>query len=257
MNEQVQQPQPEDVKDPETLVKEPNQLPPEPAESVEENTGAQEPDDAKPASDDAVADDVTDAGVQDLSSSEPALPVEEPVQEKVEEVLVQAQPSTKDESEEAKYLNTVRVEGSEIQKRMLAAIETFVERMPIKTELVPRNAFLAQHEFLQHLLWLSEKEYEDFRQGWNVLLVYFSANYGQPTPRSPTPISEYNINRYLHAWERGEARCQAYMNFMTLLRATFKVETRKHDIKTIVLERVAPDVLSEKGLNNLKRFYGA
>ena len=198
----------------------------------------------------------------------PTPTVEEPVQEVVEakaEVVevqepVKAEPATSTEAareltEEEQYLEKIRVEGTVEQKRMLAAIETFVQNLRPKTVIEPDKGVRYQYEFLQHLLWILEKDYDVFRAGWNVLLVYFGLNHGRSTPSEYTALSEYSTTRFLFAWNKGEERCNAYRNLITLLRATRNKDTRKHDIKTIMIDKIAPDVISQKAVDNLKKFY--
>jgi len=198
----------------------------------------------------------------------PAPEVEEPVQEVVEvkpEVVeeqepVKAEPATSTEApreltEEEQYLEKIRVEGTVEQKRMLAAIETFVQNLRPKTVIEPDKGVRYQYEFLQHLLWILEKDYDVFRAGWNVLLVYFGLHHGRSTPSEYTALSEYSTTRFLFAWNKGEERCNAYRNLITLLRATRNKDTRKHDIKTIMIDKIAPDVISQKAVDNLKKFY--
>lgn len=198
----------------------------------------------------------------------PVPEVEEPVQEVVEakpEVVevkepVKAEPATSTEApreltEEEQYLEKIRIEGTVEQKRMLAAIETFVQNLRPKTVIEPDKGVRYQYEFLQHLLWILEKDYDVFRAGWNVLLVYFGLHHGRSTPSDYTALSEYSTTRFLFAWNKGEERCNAYRNLITLLRATRNKETRKHDIKTIMIDKIAPDVISQKAVDNLKKFY--
>lgn len=212
---------------------------------------------------------VQEPAVEVTETSETPTPtVEEPVQEvveaKVEVVEVQesvkAEPATSTEaprelSEEEQYLEKIRVDGTVEQKRMLAAIETFVQNLRPKTVIDPDKGVRFQYEFLQHLLWILEKDYDAFRAGWNVLLVYFSLHHGRSTPSDYTALSEYSTTRFLFAWNKGEERCNAYRNLITLLRATRNKDTRKHDIKTIMIDKIAPDVITQKAVDNLKKFY--
>ena len=184
------------------------------------------------------------------------------VVEKVQELIkpTQAEPATSTEaarelSEEEQYLEKIRTDGTVEQKRMLAAVETFVQNLRPKTVIDPDKGVRFQYEFLQHLLWVLEKDYDAFRAGWNVLLVYFSLHHGRSTPSDYTALSEYSTTRFLFAWNKGEERCNAYRNLITLLRATRNKETRKHDIKTIMIDKIAPDVISQKAVDNLKKFY--
>lgn len=158
-------------------------------------------------------------------------------------------------SEEEQYLNKIRIDGTMEQKRILAAIETFCEQLRPKAEIPPEKACQYQHEFLQHLVWIVEKEYEVFKAGWNVLLVYFSAYHGQNSASRYSALSEYNTDRYLFAWNKGTDKVNAYRGLTTLLRATRNKATRKHDIKTLSMDRVAPNVITDRGLSNLKQFY--
>lgn len=162
---------------------------------------------------------------------------------------------TRELSEEEKYLENIRAKGTVEQQRMLAAIETFCEQMRPKSQIEAEKGVKFQHEFLKHLLWIIGKDYETFRAGWNVLSIYFSVYHGSNTAQSYSALSEFSTNRFLHAWTKGEDQSNAYKNLITLLRATRNKETRKHDIKTIDLAKVAPNVISEDGLSNLKKFY--
>lgn len=159
-------------------------------------------------------------------------------------------------SEEEAYLKKVKDSGTEAQKRILAAVETFQQALDPKRPATPEAISAAQHEFLQHLLWILKKEYEVFRGAWNALLVHFSVYHGVSTPSNYSALTEYSTDRYLYAWTKGEHTATTYRNLITVLRATRNKERRQHDIKTIVLEKVGPEVLNEHMLSNLKKFYG-
>lgn len=216
------------------------------------------------------AEEVTEPEVTVIETAEVPTPApeekpestEEKTEEIVQEVVtsVQTEPATSTEaprelSEEEQYLEKIRVDGTVEQKRMLAAIETFVQNLRPKTVIDPDKGVRFQYEFLQHLLWILEKDYDAFRAGWNVLLVYFSLHHGRSTPSDYTALSEYSTTRFLFAWNKGEERCNAYRNLITLLRATRNKDTRKHDIKTIMIDKIAPDVITQKAVDNLKKFY--
>ena len=170
-------------------------------------------------------------------------------------VFTQKSDDMQEPNEELDYINKMRTEGTEIQKRILAAIETFVGQMQPRVAIIPTKGVSYQYEFLQHLLWLLEKNYEEFRGGWNLLLVYFSVFHGKPTAANYSALSEFSTNRFLPFWTKGEDKADAYRNLITVLRATRNRATRKHDINTISLERIAPGVLSSQALDNLKTFY--
>lgn len=212
------------------------------------------------------AEEVTEPEVTVIETAEVPTPAPEEKSEVTEEIVqevvtsVQTEPATSTEaprelSEEEQYLEKIRVDGTTEQKRMLAAIETFVQNLRPKTVIDPNKGVRYQYEFLQHLLWILEKDYDIFRAGWNVLLVYFSLHHGRSTPSDYTALSEYSTTRFLFAWNKGEERCNAYRNLITLLRATRNKDTRKHDIKTIMIDKIAPDVITQKAVDNLKKFY--
>ena len=164
-------------------------------------------------------------------------------------------PVNSDKSEEELYLDKIRESGTIEQKRILAAVETFAEKMKPRVEIEPIKGAAIQVEFLDHLLWILKKDYETFRAAWNVLLVYFSLYHGTNNARNYTALSEFSTTRFLFAWTKGIDKCNCYRNLITLLRATRNKDTRKHDIKTINLAFVGPNVLGEDELNNLKQFY--
>lgn len=212
------------------------------------------------------AEEVTEPEVTVIETAEVPTPAPEEKSEVTEEIVqevvtsVQTEPAASTEaprelSEEEQYLEKIRVDGTVEQKRMLAAIETFVQNLRPKTVIDPDKGVRYQYEFLQHLLWILEKDYDIFRAGWNVLLVYFSLHHGRSTPSDYTALSEYSTTRFLFAWNKGEERCNAYRNLITLLRATRNKDTRKHDIKTIMIDKIAPDVITQKAVDNLKKFY--
>lgn len=210
------------------------------------NITAEMPQEADP-----VADGSLEKLMETVSTAAPVV-----VAAPVVEVAAAAPASTSDKSEEELYLDKVRESGTIEQKRMLAALETFVAQMKPRVEIEPSKGVIFQAEFLEHLLWLLKKDYEAFRGGWNVLLVYFSLYHGVNSARSYTALSEFSTTRFLFAWTKGVDKCNCYRNLITLLRATRNKDTRKHDIKTINLAFVGPNVIGEDELNNLKQFYG-
>lgn len=162
---------------------------------------------------------------------------------------------TKQKSEEELYLDNIRENGTMEQKRILIAVEDFASRMVPKADINPAKGAGIQQEFLEHLLWALRKDYEIFRGCWNVLLVYFALYHGVNSVRNYTALSEYSTMRFLFAWTKGADKCSTYGNLITLLRATRHKDTRKHDIKTISLDKIGVNVFGEKEINNLKQFY--
>lgn len=273
MSEEVQQPQEELNKLSEALEET------MPASDTAEVTEVPQEEVTQPAVTETVATET--AVVEQSTEAQPAPAVEEPQPEK--EVVqtptiedVQENPVQKPEvkiqavqkpavvevkdpaakSEEEAYFDKIRESGTVEQKRCLAAIESFVQQFAPRTEIQASKATRIQNDFLSHLLWAIEKDFEVFKSCWSVFVVYFAAYHGVNTPQKHSALSEYNTNRYLHAWDKGEDRCFAYRDLITLLRATRNKETRRHDIKTINLDKVGQNVISERGRSNLKQFYG-
>lgn len=232
------------------------ETPAAPAEEVKD-AGAEAGEGAMPAlnvntempqESDPIADGSMEAALDKLPTQPPAADVAE--LENIDSAVTEP-----DLSEEETYLNEIRISGTEVQKRMLAAIDTFCDQIRPKRPVEPEDGVKYQYEFLRHLLWLLAKDYTDFRGGWNVLLVYFYLNHGQANAGSYSALSELSATRFLFAWTKGEETCEAYRNLITLLRATRNKETRKHDIKTINLSAIAPTLLGDKEMDNLKKFY--
>jgi hypothetical protein len=211
---------------------------------IDEKPEAIEPTDESPAEEAPASE--PEPAVEEKRSAEPE-PIVAPVPD--------ASKSTEPISDELSYLEKIRIDGTHVQKRTLAALESFVQEFPARTDIVPDKAARIQSDLLSNLLWTIERDFEEFKQGWNVALVFFAAHYGKPTPTNHSAISEYSTHRYFFAWNKSEDQLNAYRGLVTLLRTTRDRNTRRHDVKSIDLDRVAPNVLSERGLNNLKSFY--
>jgi len=226
--------------------------------------------------DTAVQDGALEAteAAQESGAKEPAIPAPEPevkqpevsVVETVKEtVVLTPEPVVDTEAlapeksvqltDEEAYIEKIRTEGTVEQKRILAAVESFSEKLNPRRPATDAIINEAQQEFLGHLQWALNKDYEVFRQVWNVILVYFAIHHGKPTQANYSAISEYSTNRSLHSWSKGEEKCDAYRNLLTLIRMTRHSATRKHDVKAVSLEKIAPNVVAQKQLENLQKFY--
>lgn len=158
-------------------------------------------------------------------------------------------------TEEEAFLADVAVNGTEVQKRMLNAICDFSFRLRPKAPIQPADCNKAQHEFLRHLQWLLKKDFNEFRQGWATLLIYFSVNHGTPTPRDYSALSEYSATRYMNHWSKSNEEAQLFTDLITLLRTTRNASTRKHNVKMISLEKIGVGLFTDKEISNLKQFY--
>lgn len=160
------------------------------------------------------------------------------------------------DNDNVKYLDGVREQGTELQKRALAAIENFVQGMRPRQPLDEAKAITVQRDFLSHLLSILKKDYADFKPAWTTLLVYFAEHHGQrPTAKDYTALSEYSTDRYTFAW-KDQDKMAAYTGLVTLLRATRNTATRKQDAKTVRIDLISPSVLDQKMISNLQQFYG-
>lgn len=194
-------------------------------------------------------------GVKDESVKEDSV-VEEAAAETVADPEPEETPQVeKDMSEEAAYLAKIRVSGTEGQKKILAAIELYCERFRPRAPVNGSEGVKWQYEFLLHALKLINSEYDVFKSGWNVLLVFFKENHGRSSVSNTSPISDGPASRFGPYWERGEETWAAYKNIFELLRSTRDPATRKMNVKNIVLERLGPGLITEDGLRNLRRFY--
>ena len=196
-------------------------------------------------------------GVKDESMKEDSV-VEEVAAETVTEPAPAPEDATgveEDMTEEAAYLAKIRVSGTEGQKKILAAIELYCERFRPRAPVTGTEGVKWQYEFLLHALKLINSEYDVFKAGWNVLLVFFKENHGRSSVSNTSPISDGPASRFGPYWERGEETWAAYKNIFELLRSTRDPATRKMNVKNIVLERLGPGLITEDGLRNLRRFY--
>lgn len=222
------------------------------SDTTEEETEVSQPAHlgTQDASTQAAADD--QAGAQTEVTEPVAVPAPVPALEEAVEV-VEASPEL---TEEEAYLEKIRESGTLEQKRILAAVETFVELFDPKKPLSAEAAVAGQHEFLQHMLWLLKKEYETFKGGWNALLVYFAVHHGNPSPANYSALSEYSAHRARHAWAKSPDLLLAFENLIAVLRATRVKATRQHDVKRLAFDKIGSEALTEQGLSNLKKFYG-
>ena len=194
-------------------------------------------------------------GVKDESVKEDSV-VEEVAAETVADPEPEETPQVEEDmTEEAAYLAKIRVSGTEAQKKILAAIELYCERFRPRAPVSGSEGVKWQYEFLLHALNLINSEYDVFKSGWNVLLVFFKENHGRSSVSNTSPISDGPASRFGPYWERGEETWTAYKNIFELLRSTRDPATRKMNIKNIVLERLGPGLITEDGLRNLRRFY--
>lgn len=196
-------------------------------------------------------------GVKDESVKEESV-----VEEVVAETVTEPDPAPEgvsnveeDMTEEAAYLAKIRISGTEGQKKILAAIELYCERFRPRAPVNGSEGVKWQYEFLLHALKLINSEYDVFKAGWNVLLVFFKENHGRSSVSNTSPISDGPASRFGPYWERGEETWAAYKNIFELLRSTRDPATRKMNVKNIVLERLGPGLITEDGLRNLRRFY--
>lgn len=195
-------------------------------------------------------------GVKDESMNEDSVVEETAAAETVADPEPEETPQVEEDiSEEAAYLAKIRVSGTEGQKKILAAIELYCERFRPRAPVNGSEGVKWQYEFLLHALKLINSEYDVFKSGWNVLLVFFKENHGRSSVSNTSPISDGPASRFGPYWERGEETWAAYKNIFELLRATRDPATRKMNVKNIVMERVGPGLITEDGLRNLRRFY--
>lgn len=220
-------------------------------EVTQEATPVSQPTDlgTQDASSQAAADDQADTQTE-VTEPAPA-PAPSPALEEAAETVEVARELTEEEA----YLEKIRESGTPEQKRILAAVETFVELFNPKKPLSAEAAVAGQHEFLQHMLWLLKKEYETFKGGWNALLVYFAVHHGNPSPANYSALSEYSAHRARHAWAKSPDLLLAFENLVAVLRATRVKATRQHDVKRLAFDKIGSEVLTEQGLSNLKKFY--
>lgn len=187
-------------------------------------------------------------------------PTPEPQVPVVQAVVIQdTSASTEELSEAQAYLNGIREKGTDAQKRILTAIEAFCDRTRPRMPIKEGDGFKAQNDLLNHMLWALDQEPSEFDKAWSTLLIYFLEHHdfagGRNSPSGYTALSEYRATAFREEWTDHD-RLTAYTNLITVLRTTRNPKTRKHDIKTVVLDKVSPEVINGKRLENLQRFYG-
>lgn len=211
-----------------------------------------EPDLATESAAPAISTTVVDTTA--VPVTEPTAPVEEAAAPVVTASTQPAISSDASLSEEEQYLAEVRQTGTDEQKAILAALESFCETTQPGKILTPQIFTNAQFVLFSHLMTALNLEHTAFKGAWNVALVFFAARHGDSKTKSA--ISERFCNRYPYAWTRGQEKLSALMNLFALLRGTRDRKTRNIKAKTFMLEKVGPGVLSQQALQNLQKFYG-
>lgn len=181
---------------------------------------------------------------------------------KLEEVQPVAPPPEKKEEKKSakndrlKYLDNITDNGTEVQKRILTSLQAFEQGLRPRTPIADTAGAKLQYEFLSAIVWLLRKEYNDFRDGWNTVLIFFAEYHGDTnTHANYSALSEYSTGRFLAAWSKGGESCAAYVRLIALIRATRHKDSRKEEMKSIDLSKIAPTIFTDEMLNNLKNFY--
>lgn len=171
--------------------------------------------------------------------------------------VVEEATNSSDESPEISFLKDIAVSGTGVQKRILTALENFIEALAPGRPGTPGEIVKHQNLFLDHLFWaLDRNDPVEFKEIWAVLLVGFKAYHGENNSpnKGYSALSEYRAGVCSDAWA-DEDRLSAYLNLITLLRCTRNVSTRAKDIKRIKLDAISDTLVTDQRLDNLKRFY--
>lgn len=184
---------------------------------------------------------------QDASAQDPSVKAEEDLKQEVE-------PKKEELSPAAQFLMDVKVNGTDIQKKAISVMEHFssvlVARVPIK----PAYANAAQRALTDYMLSLLQMEYADFKQGWSTLLVYFFEHHDNSSILTYSSVSEQNMLRYLNYWKDVE-KARAFSVLVALLRMTRDPASRKTASKNLNFDATIAGLISERGIDNLKKFY--
>lgn len=163
------------------------------------------------------------------------------------------------------YFDRIAVEGTDIQKQALLSISNYCNQTRPKVIVSEKDFIEHQRTLFSNLRAVAEKkEYDDFRQGWNIYQKYFQAHhdvngvFGNNSVRDYTALSEYRIfQTRMGAWKGREEEYGVFRIIITILRTCRNPETAKQEARTIDFDRLAGTrFISEVGINNLKQFYG-
>lgn len=163
-------------------------------------------------------------------------------------------------SENQAYLDDAAANGIQAQKIAIASLNNFCERFQPRVPMNPDQAVRWHKEFYQDLLYILSLDFEEFKKAWATILIYFAEHHGDnPTQKNYTPLSEYSTSRYTDQWHKeGDHKViSTYTNLIQLARRTRSKALRQAMPGTIQLDKVGPQVLTEKQVQNLKDFYNA
>lgn len=163
-------------------------------------------------------------------------------------------------SENQAYLTDAAENGIQAQKIIIASLNNFCDRFLPRVPLNPEQAVRWHKEFYQDLLYILSLDFEEFKKAWATILIYFAEHHGDnPTQKNYTALSEYSTSRYTDQWHReGDHKTiSTYTNLIQLIRRTRSKALRQAMPGTIQLDKVGPQALTEKQVQNLKDFYNA
>ena len=143
----------------------------------------------------------------------------------------------------------VKTNGSDFQKNLLTALETYVfEMAPGKRHLNDDAAMK------QYTLWvtlrnvINDAPVEEFRNLWSMVLAFF-VEYAEKS------FHERYVFRFTEHWRWSKQELDGFLSILNLIKLTADPKVRAVGLKRVDLNRALVSPITDDGRNRLLNFY--
>lgn len=148
------------------------------------------------------------------------------------------------------YSNKIKESGTAAEKKLVSAIEHYVDVMqpgkPVEVNQGARN----QHAFWKTIFNAVELSAQDeFKSLWKILLAYFN-QYSKGGA-----FGYRHVYRFSEFWVNGEEELRAYQKVLNVMALTCDPATRANGMKQFDISRSFDTVFTEVGRSRLIQFY--
>lgn len=149
------------------------------------------------------------------------------------------------------YVNKIKESGTVAEKKLVEAIEHYIDAMQPGKPVEPNQGARNQYSFWRVIYNVVEKSnQEEFKPLWKILLAYFN----QYNKRNDVFYYRY-VNRFSEFWVNGEDELRAYQKIINVMGLTCDPESRSKNMKQFDMNRTFDVGFTEVGRSRLIQFY--
>ncbi len=223
---------------------------------TEQQEQSQQPEDQQPAQQEttSVTEESTQTAEQEqLQQPEEEQPVigEQPVT--VEDTQATAEVKNTEPSASTDELEILlaqmRKEGTQAQKNLIYALDTYVDVMAPGKPMNSETGARYQYTFWKAVQTVIESSPEgEFKRLWSILLAYAEKHKNGV-------FGDRYLFRFADQWHQSESELTAFQRAMNLVRLTSDPEQRAKGLKQVDLQRSLEETFTEQGRSRLLNFY--